>query len=133
MDQRVGDALETYQPFVATGTCIGCHPSWKEKQRIGQASMGVVNVNRGVTESAAESRGIALNIGELTNAVGKIRQGGVQVQNNAKALADLAGDLQKLVEQFRLPTGERRAMGANEQGYTVSSMRLPSGSDTTLS
>jgi methyl-accepting chemotaxis protein len=88
------------------------HLTKNAAERIGQASTGVVNASRGVAESASASRNIAVNMGELTDAVGEIRQGGVQVQDSAKALSDLADDLQKLVAQFRLPNQREGGVGA---------------------
>ena len=32
LDRRSKDAFEVYQPFVATETCIQCHPGWKQGQ-----------------------------------------------------------------------------------------------------
>jgi len=72
-------------------------------EQLAQAATGVTEANRGVAHSAEASRSIAADIAGVNVAVGDIRLGGEQVEINARDLLQLAGDLTRMVEQFRLP------------------------------
>jgi methyl-accepting chemotaxis protein len=72
-------------------------------EQLAQAAIGVTEANRGVAHSAEASRSIAADITGVNAAVGDIRLGGEQVETNARDLLQLAGELTRMVEQFKLP------------------------------
>jgi len=72
-------------------------------EQLAQAATGVTEANRGVAHSAEASRSIAADIAGVNVAVGDIRLGGEQVETNARDLSQLAGELTRMVEQFKLP------------------------------
>ena len=72
-------------------------------EQLAQAATGVTEANRGVAHSAEASRSIAADIAGVNVAVGDIRLGGEQVETNARDLLQLAGELTRMVEQFKLP------------------------------
>ena len=72
-------------------------------EQLVQASTGVTEANRGVANSASASRSIAADIAGVNSTIGEIRQGGEQVESNARELAQLAGELTRMVEEFKLP------------------------------
>ncbi len=67
-----------------------------------QASTGLQEVNENVSQSSAVAGEIAKAIGNVNNTSGEIKQGSGQVKTSAEGLADLAGDLQTLVNKFQL-------------------------------
>ncbi|MCK5312059.1 MAG: methyl-accepting chemotaxis protein [Desulfobacteraceae bacterium] len=71
-------------------------------ENMNQASIGLQEVNENVSQSSAVAGEIAKDIGNINNASTKIQQGSEQVKTNAEGLADLAGDLQTLVNKFQL-------------------------------
>ena len=72
-------------------------------EQLAQAAAGFTEANRGVAHSADTSRSIAADIAGVNVAVGEIRLGGEQVETNARDLLQLAGELTRMVEQFKLP------------------------------
>jgi len=71
-------------------------------EQLVQASTGVSEANQGVALSAVASRSIAAEIAGVNEVVAEIRSGGEQVERHAGELAQLAGALTGLVEQFKL-------------------------------
>ena len=71
-------------------------------ENMNQASTGLQEVNENVSQSSAVAGEIARDIGNVNSASTKIQQGSEQVKTNAEGLADLAGDLQTLVNKFQL-------------------------------
>ena len=73
-------------------------------EQLVQASTGVSEANRGVAHSAVASRSIAQEIAEVNHVVAEISQGGEQVEGDARELSQLAEELTRLVDQFKLPS-----------------------------
>jgi len=71
-------------------------------ENMNQASLGLQEVNENVSQSSAVAGEIARDIGNVNSASTKIKQGSEDVKTNAEGLADIAGDLQALVNKFQL-------------------------------
>jgi len=69
---------------------------------IAQASAGVEDANRRVSETAEVSRSIARDMAGMNAAVGGMREGGQQVEASAAELSKLAEELSVQVAQFRM-------------------------------
>ena len=69
---------------------------------IAQASEGVQDANRNVSQTIEVTMGIASDIAGVNSSVQVIRQGGKQVQDSADDLSHLAESLDALVGQFKL-------------------------------
>ena len=69
---------------------------------ISQASVGVNDANRRITETATASTSMAKELVVMKSAVSDIRSGGEQVQKSAGDLAQLSEELKKLVGQFKV-------------------------------
>jgi len=69
---------------------------------ITQASLGVEDANKQVSQTAVVSQEMAKEIAAINLVVAELRQGGEQVQANSGDLAQLAGQLKSLVGQFKV-------------------------------
>ena len=69
---------------------------------IAQASLGVQDANKQVSQTAVVSQEIAKEIAAINVVVAGLRESGSQVQSNSGELAQLAGQLRSLVGQFKV-------------------------------
>jgi methyl-accepting chemotaxis protein len=69
---------------------------------ISQASLGIAEVNENVAQTTAVVSEITRNIADINHEANQVGDGSNQVQISAQGLSDLAAQLEKLMQQFKV-------------------------------
>jgi methyl-accepting chemotaxis protein len=88
-----GIATAVDEQSAATGEIAG---------NIAQASQGIAEVNENVAQSSVVIGGITRDIAGINQQSSQVGDGSTQVQRSAQGLADLAGELEQLVQRFKV-------------------------------
>ncbi|MDR3629909.1 MAG: methyl-accepting chemotaxis protein [Desulfocapsaceae bacterium] len=71
-------------------------------ENISQAALGISEVNENVAQNSVVVHDITKNISEINEAANYVGEGSSQVQARAQSLSDLAVQLERLVQQFKV-------------------------------